>query len=127
MKLSKTLPKLTKNPFIFIGLIVLIIYVSNLLFRPEGFRGHHPVPHPRHYPHHYPHRRPHYRPHYGPQLRPQNRRWWDFLTFTWVPGLIGTCKSGCSYLGKGSWGCTYPGQGPNDCLFASDCRWCGSH
>jgi hypothetical protein len=95
----------------------------------EGFQSGHPHPHPRPHPHRqHPHPRPHphrQHPHHRPH--PHQRRWWDVLTFSWVPSFIGTCKNGCSYLGKGSWGCTYPGYGSNDCVFASDCRWCGNY
>lgn len=59
-----------------------------------------------------------------PHRRPVNNRWWDYLSFTWVPKLLGVCKRGCTYLGKGQHGCTHPGNTVSDCQFASDCRWC---
>jgi len=59
-----------------------------------------------------------------PSRRVNNRRWWDYLSFTWVPKLLGVCKRGCTYLGKGTYGCTHPGSTFRDCQFASDCRWC---
>lgn len=53
-----------------------------------------------------------------------NSRWQDYLSFSWVPRLLGICKRGCTYLGKGQHGCTHPGGTVGDCQFASDCRWC---
>ena len=53
-----------------------------------------------------------------------NSRWQDYLSFSWVPRLLGICKRGCTYLGKGQHGCTHPGGTIGDCQFASDCRWC---
>ena len=35
--------------------------------------------------------------------------------------LHGTITS----TGNGTWGCQYPGVGRDDCLFATDCQWCG--
>ena len=59
-----------------------------------------------------------------PHRRPVNNRWQDYLSFSWVPRLLGICKRGCTYLGKGQHGCTHPGGTVGDCQFASDCRWC---
>ncbi len=134
-KLNKPITTLTKSMqkskytycIVFILCLILVIsYMSR-----EGFRSghpHHPHPHP-HPPHPHPHPHPpHPRPHpHPPYPPPHRRRWWDILTFSWVPGFLGTCKNGCSYLGNGSWGCTYPGYGSNDCMFATDCRWCGNY
>jgi hypothetical protein len=41
-------------------------------------------------------------------------------------GGYGTCKSGCTNVGKGKWGCQYPGTGVHDCQFSDDCNWCGN-
>ena len=43
----------------------------------------------------------------------------------WYPGFYGTCKNGCTSTGNGTWGCQYPGVGRDDCVFATDCQWCG--
>jgi hypothetical protein len=54
---------------------------------------------------------------YGPR-----RAYW---ANQWSPGFYGTCKNGCTSTGNGTWGCQYPGVGRDDCLFATDCQWCG--
>ena len=51
---------------------------------------------------------------------------WSYGSTRWFPGFYGACKNGCTSTGNGTWGCQYPGVGRNDCIFATDCQWCGS-
>jgi len=45
---------------------------------------------------------------------------------SWFSGF-GTCKTGCTNVGKGKWGCQYPGNGINECQFSDDCESCDNN
>jgi len=65
-------------------------------------------------------RHPHRGYRYGPHPSPRYYPWWNYGYW-----FRGSCKNGCTSLGRGNWGCQYPGSNPNDCWFATDCYGCG--
>ena len=92
-------------------LLIILLVVSYFAFTSytESFRRHHR--HGRH----------------GRRGRGRWRHRYRPRYYGWRPWFFwgNTCKNGCTNIGNGRWGCQYPGTGPNDCVFASDCNWCG--